>query len=124
MSQKPLVLIVDDDQYLLELLEFNFDSEGYDVVCHGDGQEGLDYLRETNDVPDAIVLDLLMPDVDGMEFLRQRAEIDRLPQIPTIILTGIDDEETLAEAFELGVDDFVTKPFSPKALITRVNHLT
>jgi DNA-binding response OmpR family regulator len=117
------VLIVEDDDDLQQLLQFNFESNGFDVVARGDGAEALEYLEETDTLPDVIILALLMPDVDGLDFLRQRSDSDRLASIPTVMLSEVDDEETLAEAYELGVDDYVTKPFSPNALITRVTHL-
>ncbi|SDY71400.1 response regulator [Halopenitus persicus] len=123
MSDISSVLIIEDDNDLQQLLQFNFESKGFDVVTRDDGAEALAYLKDTDTLPDVIILDLLMPDVDGLEFLRQRADSERLGAIPTVILSGVDDEDTLAEAYELGVDDYVTKPFSPNALITRVTHL-
>jgi CheY-like chemotaxis protein len=123
MADISSVLIVEDDDDLQQLLQFNFESNGFDVVARDDGAEALAYLDETEILPDVIILDLLMPDVDGLDFLRKRADSERLASIPTVILSGVDDEDTLAEAYELGVDDYVTKPFSPNALITRVTHL-
>lgn len=121
MSASETVLIVEDDDDLRVLLEHTFSRVGYEVVAVADGAVALEYLEEADSPPDIIILDLLMPDVDGLAFLRQRADTNG--QIPTIVLTGVDDEETLAEAFELGADDYITKPFSPKELVTRANHL-
>lgn len=124
MSDSQSVLLVEDDPDLQQLLEFTFENKGFDVAVADDGADALDYLEGADSLPDVIVLDILMPVIDGMEFLRRRAQDDTLASIPTVILTGLDDEDTLAEAYELGADDYVTKPFSPNALITRINHLS
>lgn len=123
MGDLPTVLIADEDTDLLQLLAFNFESEGFDTIKCEDGAEALAHLEETDTLPDAIIFELLMPDVDGKELLRQRRDSERLSAIPAVVLTGVDDEEMLEKAYELGADDYVTKPFSPNALITRVRHL-
>ncbi|WP_157744246.1 response regulator [Halopenitus persicus] len=123
MSDIRTVLIVEDDDDLQQLLQFTFESNGFDVVVRNDGAEALEYLETADSLPDVIILDLLMPDVGGLDFLRRRSDFDRLAPIPTVMLSGVDDEERLAEAYELGVDDYVTKPFSPSELITRVTHM-
>ena len=123
MSDAPVVLIVDDVEDLRELRAVNFQSAGFETVTVADGADALEHLKTADPLPTVILIELLLPEVDGLEFLRQRAATDGLDAIPTIILTGVDDEETVAEAFELGADDYVTKPFSPKALIARVEHL-
>lgn len=123
MGDSPTILIADEDTDLLQLLAFNFESEGFDTVTCEDGAEALAHLEETDALPDAIIFELLMPDVDGMELLHRRRDSERLSAIPAIVLTGVDDEESLEKAYELGADDYVTKPFSPNALITRVQHL-
>lgn len=117
------VLVVEDDPDLRELLAFNFESKGFAVETAGDGAEALTLLEETSDLPDAIVLEILLPDVDGLELLRRCGESERLAEIPTIVLSAVGDEDTVAEAYELGADDYLTKPFSPNELITRVEHL-
>lgn len=123
MSEALSVLLIDDDDDLRELLRFHFERKGYDVRALADGREALEFLRTDNVRPDVIVLDLLMPDIDGREFLRHRRETPELERIPVIVLTGLEDEDILEEVFELGADDYVTKPFSPKALLTRVAHV-
>lgn len=114
------VLVVEDDPDIRHLLVHSFTREGFEVVPSADGAEALAYL-EDHDPPDLIVLDLLMPDVGGLEFLRRRdgAHAD----IPVIVLTGLEDEDMLAEAYDLGANDYVTKPFSPRELATRATHL-
>jgi len=122
MEETPQVLVVDDDPDLRELLEFDFRTNGFDTVTVANGAEALNYLRETTDLPDVIVLDLLMPGVDGMTFLHKRSDT-RFESIPVIMLTVVDDVETFRAAYELGIDDYVTKPFSPPHLVTRVENI-
>lgn len=122
MEETPQVLIVDDDPDLRELLEFDFRTNGFDTVTVANGAEALTYLQETTDLPDAIVLDLLMPGVDGMTFLHRRSDT-QFESIPVIMLTVVDDVETFRDAYELGIDDYVTKPFSPPHLVTRVENI-
>lgn len=121
MSASATVLIVEDDEDLRTLLEHTFSRNGYEVITATDGAEALEHLEGADTQPDLIILDLLMPEIDGLAFLRERRS--RNGKIPTIVLTGVDDEETLAEAYELGANDYVTKPFSPKELVTRAKHL-
>lgn len=117
------VLIVEDDADLRELLAFNFKNKGFEIDTASDGAEALSLLEETSSLPDTIVLEILLPEVDGLELLRRCSERDRLSEIPTIVLSAVGDEDTVAEAYELGADDYLTKPFSPNELITRVRHL-
>ena len=117
------VLIVEDDGDIQELLKFHFEKEGFNVSVQDDGREALSYLDDGGGPPDIIILDLLMPDVGGIELLRRLQERPELDGTPRIVLTGLDDEDVLSEAFESGATDFVTKPFSPRSLLTRVNHL-
>lgn len=117
------VLIVEDDPDLRDLIAFNFESKGFEIDTADDGEEALALLEAANDLPDAIVLEILLPEIDGIELLRRCSSDDRLAAIPTIVLSAVGDEETVAEAYELGADDYLTKPFSPNELITRVTHL-
>lgn len=123
MSDSDTVLVVEDNPDLQYLLEYNFQTRGFDVVVAEDGADALEYLQGPDELPDVIVLDLMMPAVNGVEFLHRRADSPDLQAVPVLVLTAVDDEETLAEAYDLGVEDYVTKPFSPSALVTRVKHL-
>lgn len=123
MAESGRILLVDDDEDLRELLVFHFESNGYDVTACGDGAEAIAHLEQTETLPTAIVLDFLMPTMDGEEFLRRTQDRAEWADIPTIVLTGVDDEDTLARMFELGADDYVTKPFSPNELQTRIQHV-
>ena len=122
MSETDRILVVEDDVDLQDLLRFTFEGAGYDVDTANDGAEALEFLEEEREPPELILLDLRMPDVDGMEFLRRRDETGA-GDVPVVVLTAVDSEDALEEAFELGADDYVTKPFRPRALRARVERL-
>jgi len=113
MAQK--VLIVEDEKPIAELVRFNLEKEGFQVeVCH-DGQEAL--RRVQSDAPHLVILDLMLPGVDGFTVCR---EIRKNSQVPILILTARADEVDRVVGLELGADDYVTKPFSPRELVARV----
>jgi DNA-binding response OmpR family regulator len=116
------LLIVEDDLDLQSLLEHTFENEGFDVVTFDNGSEGWEYL-ESGNVPTCIVLDLMMPGVDGMDVLRRYEAAEDLHEIPIIVLTAWESEETVEKAFDRGADDYVTKPFSPNELVVRIRRL-
>lgn len=120
-----LVLIAEDDVDLQPLLEFTFDSRGYETVVFDNGEEAWRYLQEADEAgrPAAMVLDLIMPDVGGLELLKRCEDDPTLAETPTVVLTALDSEEYVDEAFDAGADDYVTKPFSPSELLTRVERL-
>lgn len=109
------ILVVDDEKPIADILKFNLEKEGYEVICAFDGQEAVD-LALTAD-PDLILLDLMLPVKDGMDVCREvRAKSD----IPIIMLTAKDTELDKVLGLELGADDYVTKPFSNRELLARV----
>ena len=109
------ILVVDDEQRLVALVEQYLAQEGYRVVTAHNGKEALDVARHEH--PDLIVLDLMMPEMDGYEFMRiHRAEHNT----PIILLTARVDDEDKIIGLELGADDYVTKPFRPRELVARV----
>ncbi len=115
------ILIADDEPDILEILEYNLSAEGFTVVKAKDGAEALDVAR--NEKPDLIILDVMMPRKNGMEvcqLLRSQAEFN---QTLIIMLTALSDESSHIKGFEMGADDYVSKPISPKVLISRVNAL-
>jgi len=112
---KTKVLVVDDEQDILDLVRYHLEREGYQVVGCRDGKSALD--RVSRDSPDLVILDLLMPGVDGLEVCRQ---IRRDSAIPILMLTAKADEMDKVVGLELGADDYVTKPFSPRELVARV----
>jgi two-component system phosphate regulon response regulator PhoB len=112
------ILVVDDEPDLLELVRVNLRQAGYEVETSETGREALELLRRSP--PDLVVLDLMLPDVSGTEICRRmRSDID-LSELPIIMLTAKADEVDRVVGLELGADDYVTKPFSPRELTLRV----
>jgi two-component system phosphate regulon response regulator PhoB len=112
------ILIVDDEEDLLELVRYNLSKEGYRVSCVSSGEDALDYAREH--LPDLIVLDLLLPTVDGLDVCRQLKADPKTQHIPVIMLTAKSEDADVVSGLELGADDYITKPFSPRVLLARI----
>ena len=112
---KAKVLVVDDEQDIRQLVGYHLEREGYQVVGCGDGKSALDLIKRES--PDLVVLDLLMPGVDGLEVCRL---LRRDSTVPIIMLTAKTEEADKVTGLELGADDYVTKPFSPRELVARV----
>jgi two-component system phosphate regulon response regulator PhoB len=121
MTTKPKILVVDDEPDAVELVEFNLKQNGYDVVTAADGEEALEKARAV--LPDLIILDLMLPEVDGTEVCKILRRDQRTQAIPIIMLTAKAAEIDRVLGLELGADDYVTKPFSPRELILRVKKL-
>jgi two-component system KDP operon response regulator KdpE len=111
-----LVLVVDDEPRMIRFIRMNLELEGYHVVEAGNGIEALDQVRKH--MPDLVIMDIMMPKMDGFETLHLLREIST---VPVILLTVKGEEEDRIRGLELGADDYVTKPFSPRELISRVN---
>jgi two-component system KDP operon response regulator KdpE len=114
-AQSKIILVVDDEPRIAEAVTMNLELEGYQVSCASSGQEAL--RKVTEELPDLIILDIMMPDMDGFETLQR---IRELSNIPVIMLTVKGGETDKVRGLELGADDYVTKPFSPKELVSRV----
>lgn len=115
------ILAVDDEEDILELLRYNLAKEGYRVTCVGSGEEALAAARAHP--PDLILLDLMLPGMDGLEVCRALKGEAPTRQIPIIMLTAKGEEADIVIGLELGADDYVTKPFSPRVLLARVRSL-
>lgn len=109
------VLVVDDEQDILDLVRYHLEREGYHVMACGDGKSALDLV--SREKPELVILDLLMPGVDGLEVCRL---LRRDSAIPIIMLTAKTEEADRVVGLEVGADDYVTKPFSPRELVARV----
>jgi len=115
------ILIVEDEQDLVRLLKYNLDKEGFRVNAVSDGSLVLAEMRREE--PDLLVLDLMLPGMDGLEICRQVRRHDRYSSIPILMLTARSDEADRVVGLEIGADDYVTKPFSMRELIARVRAL-
>ena len=112
------VLVVDDERDILELVKYNLDKEGYTVTTVASGEDAL--LATRSRMPDIIVLDLMLPGVDGLEVCRRLKADPKTSGIPIVMLTAKGDEADVVTGLELGAADYVTKPFSPRVLTARI----
>lgn len=115
------ILVVDDEPDAIELIKFNLKAAGYEIITAADGEEALKKARAA--LPDLIVLDLMLPEVDGLEVCKILRRDARVAGTPIIMLTAKAAEIDRVLGLELGADDYVTKPFSPRELVLRVKRL-
>ena len=120
-AAQPTVLVVDDDPDLRAIIEFRFRREGWTVLSAADGDEALELARAN--APDACVLDVMMPRRSGHEVLRELRAGEDTRHMGVILLTARAQERDVSEGFGLGADDYLTKPFSPAELTTRMKAL-
>ena len=113
------ILLVDDEQDILEFLSYNLRKEGCDVITANNGKEGLELAKKHT--PDLILLDVMMPEMDGMEVCENLRSIERLDNTFIIFLTARSEEYSELSGFTAGADDYITKPIKPKLLISRIN---
>ena len=117
----PKILCIDDEQNILDLLTFNLEAAGYSAVTATTGSDGLAVAKQ--DTPAAILLDLMLPDIDGMEVCKRLKADPVTSSIPIIMLTAKDSDVDKVLGLELGADDYMTKPFSVRELVARVKAL-
>lgn len=115
------VLVVDDEVYMLHILEFSLGMEGLEVISAASGEEALQRIAE--EPPDLIVLDVLMPGMDGYEVCRRLKQQERTRAIPIVFLSGKDGRTDRELGLRLGADAYITKPFSPQSLIDTIDEL-
>jgi DNA-binding response OmpR family regulator len=118
---KPSILVVDDEPDVLDLVEFNLQKSGFQVITATDGAAALEIARQRR--PDLIVLDLMLPEMDGLELCKSLRAANDTAGIPIIMLTAKAAEIDRVLCLELGADDYVTKPFSPRELILRIRKI-
>ncbi|HKJ31770.1 MAG TPA: response regulator transcription factor [Balneolales bacterium] len=116
---KNTILVVDDEQDLLDLIEYNLMKEGYNVLTADNGLDGIKIAKKNN--PDLILLDIMMPRMDGLEVCDLLKEDDNLKDTPVVFLTARGDEKTEVKGLDMGADDYLTKPISTTKLISRIN---
>ncbi len=114
------ILICEDEEIMLTALEFRLRKQGFDVIKAEDGKAALE--RITNDSPDLIVADVMMPHITGLELVSHLRD-EMKSKVPVIIISALEQDEIVLEAFRLGADDFITKPFRPNELILRIKKI-
>ena len=115
------ILIVDDEPDILEILRYNLAKEGYHVLTAQNGEEGLELAKK--ELPDLIILDIMMPQTDGMELCRQLREIPQFNNTIIVFLTARSESYSEIAGFELGADDYITKPVKPRVFVSRIKEL-
>lgn len=121
MAHKPMhkVLVVDDEEAILELLKYNLEKAGYQVETAADGMRALEAAKGFH--PDLVLLDIMMPEMDGVETCRRLREMPEAQNAFVIFLTARSEEYSEVAAFDVGADDYITKPIKPRALLSRIN---
>src|SRR5579862_7419385 len=115
------ILIIEDDRDIIELVRYNLVAEGFEVSAATDGSSGLAQVRKT--APDLLVLDLMLPKMPGLEVCKEIRRDGALNRLPILMLTARGEEADRVIGLEMGADDYVTKPFSPRELVARVKAL-
>ena len=113
------ILVVDDEVYIVHILDFSLGMEGYEVVTALDGEQALEKVAQQK--PDLIVLDIMMPKLDGYETCKALKSREETKDIPVILLSAKGRNVDQKTGFEVGADDYITKPFSPRKLVERIN---
>lgn len=116
---KPVIFMAEDDEHILYLVKFLLERQGYLVDSAVDGFQFLDLVKESVP-PDVILLDMMLPYVDGYELIRQVRQQEKWKDVPIIALSSLTREEDIVRAFKIGASDYVTKPFQPQELIVRI----
>jgi two-component system alkaline phosphatase synthesis response regulator PhoP len=115
---KEFVLVIDDEEHILELIKYNLEKEGYRVVTCETGEEGFKAMEK--EIPDILILDLMLPGMDGLEVCNKIRKEDKMANLPVIMLTAKGEEIDKVVGLETGADDYLTKPFSVRELIARI----
>ena len=118
---KENILVVEDEEAIRELVRYNLNREGYSVQEADSGEKALQLSK--NKLPDLLILDLMLPEIDGLELCKRLKSDTRTKHIPIVMLTAKGEEADIVTGLELGADDYITKPFSPRVLVARVRAL-
>ncbi|HMP74551.1 MAG TPA: response regulator transcription factor [Kiritimatiellia bacterium] len=117
---KENILVVEDEEDIQELIRFNLVKEGYDVACVDNGEDALKYCKKQ--LPDLILLDIMLPGIDGLEVCRMLKRDERTQDIPVVLITAKGEEADIVAGLELGAEDYIPKPFSPRIVIARIRN--
>lgn len=118
---KETILIVDDEEDILQLIRYNLEKEGYRVLSTTSGEQAL--IEAKRHLPNLLILDLMLPGVDGIEVCTQLRAYEETKLIPILMVTAKSEESDIITGLEVGADDYITKPFSPKVLVARVRSI-
>jgi two-component system phosphate regulon response regulator PhoB len=119
---KKKILVIEDDRDISELITYNLEREGYEIACLYDGGQAVDFVRKRK--PEIIILDLMLPEVDGLEICRQLKSDAGTKHIPIVMLTAKSEEADVVVGLQMGADDYIPKPFSPKVLVARIKAIS
>lgn len=122
MAANKKILVADDEPDFVELISMRLEVNGFDVVAAKDGQEAIDKTK--SDKPDLLILDLMMPKVDGFEVCRMLKFDDNFKDLPIIVLSALDQQQDREKAIEAGADEYFIKPFDLSLLLTKIKELT
>ena len=118
MMSRQSVLVVEDEEDIMEVIRFNLEKEGYDVHQALSGEKALQVIE--NNLPSLVLLDLMLPGINGLDLCRIFKQNDRTKAIPVIMLTAKSEDADIVAGLEMGAEDYITKPFSPRVLVARV----
>src|SRR5580698_6621176 len=119
---KKKILVVEDDRDISELITYNLEREGYEIACLYDGSQVIDFVHKRKTA--LIILDLMLPEVDGIEICRALKSDAATKHVPIIMLTAKSEEADVVVGLQMGADDYIPKPFSPKVLVARIKAIT
>ena len=119
--EKKTILVVDDEEDILELVRFNLSREGHEVLCAASGEKALEILKSKP--VDLMVLDLMLPGMDGFAVAKRVKNDPRIQHLPIVMLTAKGSESDVVAGLQLGAEDYITKPFSPRVLLARVHNI-
>ena len=118
MMSRQSVLVVEDEEDIMEVIRFNLEKEGYEVHQALSGEKALQVIE--NNLPSLVLLDLMLPGINGLDLCRIFKQNDRTKAIPVIMLTAMSEDADIVAGLEMGAEDYITKPFSPRVLLARV----
>lgn len=121
MSDVTKILLVDDEQDILDFLSYNLEKEGYRVDCATNGKDAI--AKAKKDIPNLIVLDVMMPGMDGIETCREIRQVESLKNVLIAFLTARNEDYSQIAGFDVGADDYITKPIKPRVLVSRIKAL-
>jgi DNA-binding response OmpR family regulator len=120
-NKKKRIMIIEDDFFVMDIYNLKLIQSGFDVICASDGKEGIQKLQAEKNIPDLILLDIIMPYLNGIEVLKQIKTDDRLKNIPVLLLTNLSQKKEVSEGMQLGAVDYLIKShFTPSEVLEKI----